>query len=309
MTAPTSLLASDARSGRRWGSLRTRADRQLAFFALPAVAWYAVFTLGPLVAMFVISFLKWGGFLSRPTFAAFDNYQRVFSDPQFFDAARNTAVHIALVVPIMMVLSFMLGYYVSLNPRGHRLLRVVLFAPALLSLAALGTVFYAVFQPTGLINSVLDNIGLGEYSTPWLASPATALGTIVAVNLWSGIGFTAVLFAARFTSVSRDVFEAAELDGAGHWTKMWRIAFPITRDYFGVLTMLQFLWNLFSSAGTVLLLTKGGPGTASTTLSYLVYVKGFVNNQVGYSQTVGVVLFVLGVVGLLAIRRMFKQGF
>jgi multiple sugar transport system permease protein len=259
--------------------------------------------------MFVISFLKWGGFLSRPTFAAFDNYQRVFSDPQFFDAARNTAVHIALVVPIMMVLSFMLGYYVSLNPRGHRLLRVVLFAPALLSLAALGTVFYAVFQPTGLINSILDGIGLGEYSTPWLASPATALGTIVAVNLWSGIGFTAVLFAARFTSVSRDVFEAAELDGAGHWTKMWRIAFPITRDYFGVLTMLQFLWNLFSSAGTVLLLTKGGPGTASTTLSYLVYVKGFVNNQVGYSQTVGVVLFVLGVIGLLAIRRMFRQDF
>jgi multiple sugar transport system permease protein len=110
--------------------------------------------------------------------------------------------------------------------------------------------------------------------------------------------------------VSEETYEAAELDGCGDWPMMWRIAFPICRDYFGVLTMLQYLWNLFGSAGLILILTRGGPGTATTTLSWMVYDNAFSQGaRIGLSQAVGLVLFVLGVAGLLTIRRTFRARY
>ncbi|MCG5217859.1 carbohydrate ABC transporter permease [Streptosporangium sp. KLBMP 9127] len=289
---------------------RARADRSaVAVFTGPATIWYFVFTIGPMIAIFVISLLSWSGLLATPRWAGLDNFTRVLGDRVFHAAVRNTAVQVAVVLPLMLPASFMLGYYLTLKPRFHRVLRVVLFTPALISLSAMGTVFYAIFQPQGMVNSALTSLGLDGLTKPWLASPDTALAAVIFVSLWSGIGFTAVLFSARLAAVSPEIYEAAELDGCGHWARMWRIAYPLTKDYFGVLTMLQFLWNVFASAGLILLLTKGGPGNSSTTLSFLVYEKAFVQSQVGYSQAVGVLLFLIGVAGLLIIRRVFRQNF
>ncbi|BDZ42297.1 transporter [Paraoerskovia sediminicola] len=314
MTTPTIVdgpEAGHAQKQRRVGrSRRQRTDDAIVgIFSAPAVAWYIVFTIGPMIAIFVISLLFWTGFLATPTWAGLANYDRVLHDPVFWTAVRNTAVQVLIALPVMLPLAFMLGYYVALKPRFHRVLRVILFTPALLSLSAMGTVFYAIFQPTGMVNSALESLGLGSLAKPWLANPDTALYTVIFVGIWSGIGFTAILFSARMSAVSADVYEAAELDGCGHWRRMWSIAFPVIKDYFGVLTMLQFLWTVFASAGMVLLLTNGGPGNSSTTLSFLVYEKAFVQSQVGYSQAVGVILFAVGVIGLLAIRRAFRQNY
>lgn len=288
---------------------RRKADRALLFLSLPALVWYATFTIGPLLAMFYIALLEWPGLISPSSFVGLGNFERIFADPVFWAATRNSIVQLVVVLLVMMPLAFMLGYYVNLKPRGHRLLRVILFTPALISLAAKSIIFLSVFAPTGLVNGFLENVGLGELATPWLASQSTALATVIVVDLWGGIGFTAILFSARLSAVSGDVFEAAQLDGAGHWRRMWGIAYPICRDYFGVLLMLQFIWVLFSSAGSILLLTNGGPGDSSTTLSFLVYDKAFTQSQVGYSQAVGVILFFVGIVGMLIIRRIFRPKF
>lgn len=286
---------------------RTRPQRGLVLFAAPAVAWYAVFTIGPLVAMFWISLLQWRSLIGRSRFARLGNYAAVFADDVFWAAVRNTAVQVGIAVPLMIPLAFMLGYYVSLNPPGHRLLRVLLFSPALISLAAMGVMFLAVLGPKGLLNSALESVGLDGLTTPWLADRSTALYAVIGVNLWSGIGFTAVLFAARLGAVSPELYQAAELDGCGHWRKMWRIAYPVVKDYFGVLSMLQFLWVLFSSAGLILLLTNGGPGSSSMTLSFLIYDRAFIQSDLGYSQAVGVLLFAVGLVGMVVIRRLFRE--
>ena len=288
---------------------RRRPRRALAIFSAPAVFWYFVFTIGPLAAMFWIALLDWPSLIATSTFTGLGNFSTVLSDDVFWAAVRNSAIQVALVIPLMLPLSFMLGYFVSLNPPGHRILRVLLFTPALISLAAMSVMFLAVLGPRGLFNDILSKVGLESLVTPWLASQSTALYAIIAVNLWQGIGFTAVLFAARLAAVSSEVYQAAELDGCGHWKKMWRIAFPIIKDYFGVLTMLQFLWVLFTSAGLVLLLTNGGPGNSSTTLSFLVYSRAFIQSDIGYSQAVGVLLFAVGLVGMLIIRRVFRQTY
>lgn len=279
------------------------------WLAVPALAWYVVFMIGPVVAIFVIAMLRWPGMLRSRSFAGLDNFRHVFSDAAFHDALGNTLVQLAIAIPIMIVAAYMLAYYVAQNPPGHRVLRYLLFIPGLISTPAKAMFFYAALAPDGLLNSLLRDLGLGSVTRVWLADPGTALYGIIAMDIWAGIGFTAVLIAARLGSVSEEIAEAAQLDGAGHWRTMWRIHFPVIRDYIGVVTMLQFLWTLFGSAQNVLLLTQGGPGTSSTTLSYLVYQKAFVEADLGYSQAVGVVLFAVGLVGMLLIRRLLRQNY
>jgi len=296
---PPSSSATASRSPRQGGTI----------LAVPALVWYLVFMVGPMLAIFVIAALHWPGMLQPVSFAGLGNVRTVLDDPVFWDAVRNTAVQLAIALPVMIVCAYMLGYYVAQRPPGHRVIRYLLFIPGLISTPAKAMAFYAALSPDGLVNGALKGIGLGSLTDAWLASPSTALACLIALDIWSGIGFTAVLFAARLNSVPDELGEAAQLDGAGHWRTMWAVHFPVIRDYVGVVTMLQFLWTLFDSAQHVLLLTQGGPGTSSTTLSFLVYQKAFIAADLGYSQTVGVILFLAGLVGLLAIRRVFRQTY
>ncbi|MEU6733369.1 sugar ABC transporter permease [Streptomyces physcomitrii] len=277
--------------------------------ALPALIWYTVFMIGPIGAIFVISVLDWPGMLARVGFAGLDNYRAVLGDQLFWDATRNSAVQLAVAVPTMIAAAFMLGYFLSTKPRGHRVLRVVVFTPALISASAKAMIFWGMFAPNGMLNKVLAGVGLGSLQHAWIADTGTAFGCVIAVDIWAGIGYTATLYAARLDALPDSVHEAAELDGAGHWRRMWRIAFPMVRDYVGVTVMLQFLWTLFTSAQNVLLLTQGGPGNSSTNLSFLVYQKAFVQSDLGYSQAAGVLLFCLGLAGMLLIRRAFRPAY
>jgi multiple sugar transport system permease protein len=263
-----------------------------------------VFMIGPVIAMFVIAFLSWPGMLTTPTPAGLDNFSRVLADETFWTATANSAIQILVGLPVMIGLAFLLAFYVVQQPRGHRLLRYLLFIPALISAPATAMVFYAMLNPDGLVNGALRPLGLA--GNEWLADPSTALGAIIAVELWSGIGYSAVLIASRLDGVEGEIVQAARLDGAGDWRLAWRVYWPIAQDFIGVVAMLQFLSMLFNSAQTVLLLTQGGPENATTTLAYLIYRKAFVETDLGYSQAVGVVLFVLGLLGMWAIRRTLR---
>ena len=277
--------------------------------AAPAVLWFAVFMVGPLVSVFYLSTLDWGGLLADGNFIGLDNYARLFSDPVIRVAAANTAKQLAIVLPTMILLAFMLGYFLSLRPPGYRILSVIFFTAALFSLPARAMMFLGVYMPDGILNWFLEAVGLDDWTRVWLADANTAFPAVLAVDLWGGIGFTAVLFAARISGISPEVYEAAEIDGASHWTRMWRITFPMILGYVGVLTMLQFLWLLLLSAQNVLLLTKGGPGNSTMTLSYYMYDQAFESSRIGYSQAIGVLLFVIGLVGVVVIRRVLRERF
>lgn len=293
-------VPTDPPARRRRGTVRER----FPGLALPALVWYAVFMIGPVVAMLVIAFLSWPGMLATPSWAGLANFQTVFADETFWAAVRNSAVQIVVGLPVMIVLAFLLAFYVVQKPRGHGVLRYLLFIPALISAPATAMLFYTMLNPDGLVNGVLRPLGVE--GTAWLADPSTALGAIIAVELWSGIGYSAVLIAARLDGVDGEIVQAARIDGAGDWRIAWRMYWPIAREFIGVVTMLQFLSLLFNSAQNVLLLTQGGPGTETTTLAYLIYQKAFVEADLGYSQAVGVILFVIGLIGMGTIRRVLR---
>ena len=303
-TIETAAPSTGRRTLHRHRSGRTRG---MLVFALPSMVWYLAFTIGPLIAMFVIAFYDWRGLASRPEWTGLANFERMFSDPRVLNATGVTLVHLVFSLPITIVGAFMVGYFLNLKLPGHRILRVVMFIPALISISALGMMFIAVLGPVGLVNGILQNLGIG--ATAWLADSSTALACVIGISIWSGVGFNAILFSARLSSIEEDVFAAADLDGAGHWRKMWSIAFPIALDYVGVLTMLQYLWTLFGTAGLILVLTQGGPGTSTETLSWLVFRFGYQDSQVGYSQALGLLLCILGVLGLLLIRRVLRARY
>ncbi|GCE16456.1 carbohydrate ABC transporter permease [Dictyobacter kobayashii] len=233
----------------------------------------------------------------------------MLNDPIFYVAIRNTAIHIGVVLPILIPLSFLLGYYLSLKPRGYQFLNVVCFTPALMSAAAATMLFIGIYAPNGILNALLNAAHLSSLTHLWNADPSTALGSIIAINLWGGIGFCAVVFSARLSGISSELYEAAQIDGATHWERIRLIAYPMVRDFVGVMTMLQFLGLLLGSAQTVLLLTHGGPGTASTTLGFMLYDEAFVSSHLGYSQAIGVFLFIVGLIGMLLIRRIFRPAY
>lgn len=288
-------------------STSTRArSRRVLWLTAPSLVWFAVFSAGPLAAMFVIATLRWKGLLYEPTYIGLENARRVFADPTFHAAVRNSVIQVAVAIPVMIPLALMLGYHLNTRPRGHRVLSVLYFSPGLISISMTGMIFYGVLSPNGGVNGLLRGLGLDSWATAWLADPSTALASLIAIDLWRGIGWTAVLFAARLAGVPAEVIEAAQIDGAGRLRTMWQVAFPMVKDYVRTLAMMQFLWTLFTSAALILLLTKGGPGTSSTTLSYLVYAKAFSQRDLGYSQMAGVVLLLLGIAGMLLIRALLR---
>ncbi|WP_436761077.1 carbohydrate ABC transporter permease [Streptosporangium sp. V21-05] len=286
-------------------STRVRSPRVL-WLTVPSLVWFAVFSVGPLAAMFVIATLRWKGLLYEPAYIGLENVGRVLADPTFHAAVRNSVIQVAVAIPVMIPLAFMLGYHLATKPRGYRILSVLYFSPGLISISMTGMIFYGVLSPNGGVNGLLRGLGLDSWATAWLADPDTALPSLIAIDLWRGVGWTAVLFSARLASLPAEVVEAAQIDGAGRMRIMWRIAFPMVRDYVRTLAMLQFLWTLFTSAALILLLTKGGPGTSSTTLSYLVYAKAFSQRDLGYSQVAGVALLLLGVAGMFLIRALLR---
>lgn len=136
---------------------------------------------------------------------------------------------------------------------------------------------------------------------------STALGALIAIDIWSGIGFYSVLFFAALANIPQELYEAAWLDGAGYWTIMWKIAFPMMLDFFGVVVILQFLYLLSGAAQNVILLTGGGPGTATLTLGFYLYNQAFLTHRLGYSQAIAVLLFFVGIVVILLIRRISSR--
>lgn len=297
-----------ARARARDTALRWRNRLALLGLGGPALLWYAVFMVGPLFAMFYLSTQDWNGLLDDRHFTGLKNYTRFFSDPTLLIAIKNSAIQLAFVLLVMVPASFLLGYFLSLRPRGYRLLSILFFTPALMSASARAMMFLGIYAPDGIINSVLRAVGLAGLTRLWIADNTTALGAIIAVDLWSGIGFTAVVFAARLSAIPQELYEAADIDGARQWHKIWQIAYPITRDFVGITAMLQFIWTL-GGAANVLLITRGGPGNASVTLGFMLYAEAFQSQHLGYSQAIGVFIFVVGLLGMFLIRRAFRPSY
>jgi multiple sugar transport system permease protein len=270
--------------------LASKAERRIGLlFVLPAIVLVGVFRIFPLAWGFVLSFTNSNGF-GQSSFVGISNYAAIANDPAFRDSIENTLILIA-TLPIWVLLPLLLAILIHQGVPGGKVFRAVYFFPAVLSTVIIGSIFNVVLRFDGSLNAFLKSIGL--IPVDWLGNGATALASLIAVQLWSTFGMSLLIFMAGLSTVSKELIEAARLDGAKPLQIWMHVIIPALRpiiEFVAVVTTIGVLTSMF---GLIYVLTAGGPGTATTLPEFLIWLEQGKMNQPGYAAAISMVLFVM----------------
>lgn len=260
-------------------------------FISPWIFGFLVFVLVPLIAAFILGFYRWG-LLSAPEFIGLENYEEIFlKDDLFFHSLKVTSIYVGLSVPLSLAFSLFLAMLVNRRIRGIRIFRTLLLTPYAISGVAAAIVWMWVFNANyGILNYFLGLMGLNGPN--WLFSRTWALPALIIVNVWYLAPARMLIFLAGLQGIPQTFYESASVDGAGWWTKFWRITIPLLSPviFFNLLISLIDSFKMFSYA---YVMTGGGP--ANSTLFYILYIyqKGFVEFEMGYASALAWILFII----------------
>jgi len=297
------------------GERRSEMLTGIAFVAIPLFL-YVFLYFGAMVYAAYISLWRWG--LRGPReFLGLENYQEVFGDPIFWKAVTNTLYYVAIWVPLTMALGLFLAVIVNEGIRGRTFFRAAFYFPTLASSAAITVVWIFLLQPEGLFNSAREVLGLNplfaglgyDEDFNWLGSSRTALNAIIFLNAWTTSGTIMLFYLTFLQQISREIYEAAAIDGAGAWQTFRRITFPLLRPaHFFVATLLVIGgFKLFDQA--LIAGGRGGePSNSLTTIVLFIYRAAITDSEFGYAASVGLVLFVIIFTLTLVQRKLFGEG-
>jgi raffinose/stachyose/melibiose transport system permease protein len=282
--------------------------RSLAW-VLPALVLLLVFVYYPIVDNLRLSLFSWNAFSVAPTFVGLDNYRTAFHDPIFWTALRNNTVFaiVSLVcqVGLSLVLAALLEEFVHERLRG--ILRTIYFIPAVISITVAGILFSFLYNPQiGLVNRMLEAVGLESWRHSWLGEPGTAMGSIIAMSQWQSIGYTAILFVVGIQRIPKEFHEAAKVDGAGPIRRFFSVTVPMVREMTTLIIILT-ISGAFLVFNEVMVMTAGGPSNSSQVLGTWLYRNAFLNDDMGYASAIATVIFVItltiGAVQIIVSRR------
>jgi multiple sugar transport system permease protein len=308
MSAPAAAAAMAAAAPRRRRNPLKRGEARFGFLMIGlAVLFVAVFTAIPIFASFLLSFTSWD-VISPPEFVGLKNYQTMLTDGPVLKSFGVTIGMATAIVVLQLTVGLVLA--VLVNQRKMIWLRTVFrtafYLPLLASTAAVSIFMGYLFDyQFGVVNYYLGLIGIP--AVPWLNSPFGAATTIVLITVWQQAGFTFVLFVAALMAVPTDVLEASQIDGASALRTLLRIKIPLISPtiLFAAVIALINAMQLFDQP---YIMTKGGPGTATTTVTIAMYQKGFQNLEFGYGSAIaiGLLAVILAITGLqfLAARKL-----
>ena len=259
-------------------------------FVGPNLFFFAVFSFWPIIYSAYLSTRRWDMIAPVKPFVGLNNYRYLFTDDTFRLVLRNTVVFTGVTVGGTLALGLGLALLLNQPLRGREGAKAILFAPSLLSGAAISIVWIYLFDPRfGLIARMLD-VG-GVASPSWLADPRWAMPAVIIVSIWKDLGFTAVIYLAGLRTIPRDLYEAAKVDGAGPWWRFRSVTLPMLSPivfFLGVTSLL----NTIQSFDIIQVMTRGGPVDSTTTLIYYVYQQGFVAFNAGRASAAAIILFV-----------------
>jgi multiple sugar transport system permease protein len=279
--------------------LLTKRDRQrrsnfVAYtFIAPNFIGFLVFTLGPICFAVTLAFMHWDG--SNPIrFAGLDNFFELFRDRAFQAALWNTIIYTVFSVPL--TLAAALGVAVLLNEKvfGRNFFRTAMFFPYVASLVAVAVVWNMLFNPAmGPVNMMLYTVGIDPKDLPgWAADRHWAMVTVILFGVWKDLGYFMVIYLAGLQGIPRELYEAAEIDGANGWQKFRNITVPQlapTTFFVSVILTIQS----FKVFDQIFMITQGGPGTSTLVLVYHIYNEAFISWDLGYASMVAMVLFLI----------------
>ncbi|MDP9369712.1 MAG: sugar ABC transporter permease [Chloroflexota bacterium] len=304
--AEMSLAAPRRESGharRHWARYRAG-----YLFLLPAFALYAVFMIYPFIQSIYLSFTDWNGATAVKNFVGLDNYTQLFNDELLWTALRHNIIWVVIGTIAPMVIGLLLAVLLGNRPRGFTLFRTVYFMPQVLSPVVIALVWGWIYNPVfGILNEGLDAVGLEAVSRGWIGDPDFALYAVLAAAIWAETGFVFVIFLAGLQNVSRDLLEAAMIDGANAWQRFWNVTVPQLANVINVVTALLLIGG-FSVFDIIFVMTGGGPANATEVIATYTYKEAFTQNRVGYAATLSLVMTAISLIASIVFIRLRERG-
>lgn len=279
-------------------------------YVLPAVLLLGIFVYIPLVTNFYYSTLSFSAFSPTKDFVGLQNFRELLVDPIIRTSLVNNIWYCVISVIFQVGLSLCIAAVLEdkLFRRVSTMLRTMYFLPVLISMTVVALLFSFVYHPKiGLINAGLKAIGLKSLTHAWTGATDTAIFSAIAMSQWHSMGYTMMLFIVAIQNISQDLYEAAEIDGAGRLRRFLHVTVPQVREM-AFVTTVTTVTGAFMVFNDVYILTGGGPGNSSTVLAVYMYKNGFFLDKMGYASAIAVLMLVICMVLAVIQQNAFKSG-
>ncbi|MBE5854186.1 MAG: sugar ABC transporter permease [Lachnospiraceae bacterium] len=279
------------------------------YFAYGALLIYFVLFFLPGLIGVGYSFTDWSAYSDTLHYVGFENFKTVFSaDENYMKIITNTLSFTFITTILKNVIGLVLAILLTKSIKLLNMHRGIVFMPSVLSTLIIGMIFKSILDPkSGLLNSFFRSVGLPGLAQKWLVSSELAFGSVMAVDIWRGVGYIMTILIAGILSISADYYEAAAIDGAGGVKKFIYITFPLILPTLATTTVLNVIYGL-KVFDMVYALTNGGPGKATTEVLYTAVFKKFGTGQYAVGTALSSVMFVIMVfIGIFMIRIMTKD--
>lgn len=273
-------------------------------YILPSFVLICIFSLIPIGMNVYYSFTKFN-ILKPPEFVGLVNYIRMFSDPYIAASLKNTIIFTLITVPTQTFFALVFANTISTYLQGKfgDALKSALFIPVIASSVLVGTIFSFLLDSNGIINNLFELIGLAPIN--WLGGKYTSMMSVCMATIWKNVGYFLVIFYAGILDIPRELYEAAEVDGATHRQKFFLITVPSLSSVTYLVITLGTIWS-FQVFDMVYAMTNGGPGMSTVTLVLTIYNAAFKGYNMGYAASIALLLFVLVLIVQYIQRKIFK---
>lgn len=259
-------------------------------FILPACLVFGIFFVLPTVLGFFYSFTNWDIDRKDIQFIGFDNFTYLFSREVFTVALKNTILFGLVTAIFKNVTGLLLALGVNKDLRSKNYLRTMFYLPGVLSMIVVGIMFNSIFAMNGMLNNILEIIGLGALTTDWLGNKNTAMSCIMVMEIWKWSGFHMIIYIAGLQTIPKELLEASTVDGANKWTQFWKVTLPLLMSSVSINIIISLIGG-FKVFEQVYVLTNGGPGDYTQVLNTLVF-QAFSQGLYGRGSAMGLLLFI-----------------
>lgn len=268
-------------------------------FVLPAFIIYIIFQIIPLLGAVYFSLSDWNGLAGSPIrFVGLKNFIRIFQDEAFLLSLKNMGRMVVFSVLFHTPIALLMAVAVQAKGRMSRIFKAIFFVPTVFPLTAVGLLWYFVFMPDGTFNALLSALGLESLTASWLVEEATAMNTIIFVNIWAGVGYYMVILLAGLTTISNDIYEAARIDGAGQVPCFFKITVPLLAPTIKMCILMDIIGTI-KIFDLVFSMTEGGPNGLTNLPTTLMYQEAFKYDHYGAGSAIGIVILLICLAGTL----------
>jgi multiple sugar transport system permease protein len=295
-------------------------------YLLPALALLVAFRFIPIVMSFVISFFEWT-LQGTGDYIGWYNYQKLFQDPEFWQSMLNTMWLVVFVVPASLIFSLIFAVLLNQIKRLRGMFRTIYFLPFVTSMVAVSIVWKIIFnEQTGLANKFIGIFhiapqkwlaeargifdiffsGLGINLPDWAGGPSQALFAIIIMTVWKSLGYNTIIYLAGLQNISKDYYEAAEIDGANKIRQFFKITLPLVSPTTYYVLMMTTIVTFQAFSQVYLMTNKGGPLGTTNLIVYYIFTKGFDTHEMGFASAAALVLFAI-ILSLTIIQRRLEK--